>query len=148
MIRTALSRLLFWVLKNKQLSSHEVACLAISALKDSNMNIEDRSLCTSALLEGLNALPLGAILTYSEQGNLLINNIPIDVEKARQLRESAKVLLSSQARALVKEQVTYAAIEMGVHKAVNVEQTLFLKSALWYIQQEEQLYKGLSNDNS
>lgn len=148
MIRKTLSRLLFWVLKNKQFSSHEVACLAISALRNSKMSLEDRSLCTSALLDGLYALPLRSIITFSEQGNLFVNGNLVDPEKAHELRESARAVLHSPARLLVKEQVTYAAVEIGVHKAFNHEHTIFLKAALWYLKEEEDLYKAIARSES
>lgn len=146
MIQRLLTKIFGWAIKHKQFSSHEVACLAISVLKNSSLSSEDRSLCTAYLLEGLNALPTRTILNTSEQGTLLLNGEPVDYDKAMKLRESAKLLLDSSARRLVKEQITFAAIDMGVHKAINADQIMFSKAALWYIKQEEDLYALLAGD--
>lgn len=148
MFRRFLSRLLFWAVKGRRLSSNEIARLAILALKDSNMDLEDRSLCTAALLNGLNALPLRSIISTNEQGVLLINGKVVEREKFVQLSQSAKSALDSTARRLINDQVTYAAVEMAVHKALTTDQIMFAKAALWYIKEEESLYRLLAGEET
>lgn len=121
-----------------------IAKLTVFALRSKNLSLEQRILCTSALLDNLHAVPLRNTITFDDQGTLFINGKALDYEKARQLRESAKGMLESQAREFVRQQVKFKAIEIGVHNGLTNEQILFSKAALWFGIEEDNLYHALA----
>jgi len=113
-------------------------------LKRSNLSKKDRMLLTNAILDKLYAIPTRDIITLNEEGRLLVNNVPLDHEKTIQLRDSARAALNSQVRNLVKSQVAYKAVTMGVHKSKDIDELYFAKAAIWWGQQEDDLLKLLA----
>lgn len=111
--------------------------LAIFALKSARLPVKDRNLLTACILDRLAALPLRDIIHVNEEGNLLVNGRPVDVETARQLRESARGALTSTAFKFIRQQVAFQAINIGVHKAEDELQMFFGRAAIWWGQQEE-----------
>ena len=109
--------------------------LAVWLLKRIDLTKENRILLTTQLLSNLKALPLTDPLEMASDGSLKINGRSLNMEEARSLRESAKVALTNPAIKLTREHVAYAAITIGVHQAMNNDQTYFAKTALWYHQQ-------------
>jgi hypothetical protein len=118
--------------------------LACYLLNRSDISIEDRNLLTTCLLDKLAALPLRDMITTNEEGNLLVSGRQIDIDIAKKLRESARAALNSYALNLVREQVTYESVVTGVHKALNADQILFGKAAIWCQQQEVKWLKTLA----
>jgi hypothetical protein len=124
-----------------------IAKLVVLALK-SKLSIEDKSLVMNALIEEFKILPLYGIIKIDSVGKIIVNNKELDFDKAMQLRESARVALFNQARKLIKEQVAYLAVNLGVHQAINPEQVLFAKAALFNQQEEEKLLQLLAQEDS
>lgn len=116
-------------------------------MKSRSWTTEERSLFTASALTELGALPLHATIKTDESNQLLIRGIPLDYEKALQLRASAQNVLQSAAWRVVKEQVLYEAITKGVYEGLNSDQILFSKSAIWFSQQEEKMLKVLAQDS-
>ena len=122
-----------------------IAKLVILALK-SKLSVEDKSLIMTALIENLKILPICGIIKIDEQGKIFVNNKELDYETAIQLRESAKQMLVSNARRLIKEQVSWLAVNLGVHQALNPEQVLFAKASLFNQQEEDKLLRMLAQE--
>jgi hypothetical protein len=101
---------------------------------------------TNSILDKLSALPLHDIITYDQSGTLFISGKQVDIEYARNLKESAIVVLKSNAFRAVHEQVNYNAITVGVHKAENSDHMIFSKAAIWFGQREIELLKLLAQD--
>lgn len=116
-------------------------------LNRSNVSKDDRLLLTNAILDKLYAIPTRDIINLNEEGRLLVNNVPLDHEKTIQLRDSARAMLHSNARKMVKAQVAFNAVKMGVHKAKNTDEIFFAKAALWWGQQEDELYSLLAGED-
>lgn len=117
-------------------------------LKNADLPTEDRSYLSTFLLENLGALPIRDIISYSREGSLAVNGHPLNVDQARDLRESARGAKNNSALKLIREQVLYAAIATGVHKLERVEQSFFLRAAIWFGQQEEYFLSLLSQEGS
>lgn len=118
--------------------------LAIVLLNNSRIGNDDRQLLTSALLVNLGALPLRARIVVDDAGQIFVNELQMTVESARQMHDGSKAMLTNFARKFVREQVTYMAILKGVHENTSPEQGLFAKAALWFYQEEEDLYRRLA----
>lgn len=121
--------------------------LVIWLLKSSIITLEDRNTLTTSVLDKLTILPMYDIIKVNENGQLLINNRVVDLEKARLLRESALAALNNQSLKAVHEQVLFTAITMGVHNVTTPEQMLFSRAAIWYSQQEITILKTLAQQN-
>lgn len=109
-----------------------------------NLTFEQRNKITVHILSSLQALPLHEIISVNDEGAILVNDRPLDMEKAIQLREAAVTALNNQALSLIREQVMYEALIHGGLKAGNVEGLMFTRSAVWWGQQEEKLLKLLA----
>lgn len=120
------------------------ARLARALLMGARLSNEDRQLLTTAVLDRLGALPLHATITIDETGTCFVKGRPLNLETARRLKESSTALLKNYARKLVREQVRYLAISMGVHENLTPEQGLFAKAVLWVMQEEDKLYLSLA----
>ena len=110
----------------------------IKALKKANLTLEDRTALTTVLLDKLQALPLQSTIIVTPNG-LIINGKELDVDQVINFRESCVALKENYARKVITEQVKYLAINIGVHNGLTNEQILFSKSALWNLQQIDNL---------
>lgn len=106
--------------------------LILRCLKNKNLPIEDRNALVVHILGELQALPLSDIIYVSPDGQLLVRGRSLDMEQMRLLRESASVALTNHALTLIREQVTFEAITLGIHKVENPEQLFFARAALWW----------------
>lgn len=123
-----------------------VASLA-KALKSADLSIEDRALLTTLILDKVGALPLQDLVLIHEGGTLSINGKQIDGETARNLQQSAKAALRNSAMNLIRQQVLFTAITIGVHKLERVDQSFFARAAIWFGQQEELYLKLLAQED-
>lgn len=108
---------------------------------------ENRIVLTNAILDKLAVVQSCDILTVESSGKLAINGQPLEYEYARMLSESAKMMLSSTARSVVRKQVEYIAVTHGIHKAETPDQMLFAKAAIWYGQEEDRIYRLLAGED-
>ena len=111
--------------------------IVVFLLGKTNLPLEDRSFLTTVLMDRLRDLPLHDIMALDDQNNLIVNGKPLDLEKARLLRESAIAALKNSAFTLIRDQVAFVATTLGVHKAETPEQMFFARAALWWGQQEQ-----------
>lgn len=128
--------------------SRLVARLVIRALNRTDITIVDRNLLTVALLDKLQASPLHAIIDVDEKsGEMLVQGRPLDIEKGRQLMDSARGALRNQALNLIREQVKYEAFVGAAIKSATIEDLTFYRAALWWGQEIERLLKLLAQRN-
>lgn len=116
---------------------------ALKVIKEADLSIEDRNRLVINILDKLEALPLGAILTVSN-GEILINGKEVDIDKLRVLREYAQSALSNQASNLVDEQVMWLAVTEGLAKGLPPESLLFYRAALWFGEQRKRYLQMLA----
>ena len=107
------------------------------------LTIEEANILTTLVLKELGALPYKDIIK-NDEGELLINDIPVDIEKARQLRESATVALNNAALILVRDQVAYTADLESTHKAQSFQQVLWGRIGIWWFQREKEYLELLA----
>lgn len=120
--------------------------LVVRMLKNSRLSYENRSVLISGILSELNSFPIGAILSEDGQGGILLKGEPLKVEDAVNLREGAKALLHSNVRQLIRDQVAFQAIAIGIHTGDTPERVYFSKVALWWGLEEEKLVRLLAQE--
>jgi hypothetical protein len=108
--------------------------LALNVLKRVDLTMQERTACTSLVLDKIEALPLSAIITEGE-GGILINGKPVDIETMKVLRDSAKAALDNRAFNFIGEQVVWIAIQRGIHNADTPEKLYFYRAAIWFGEQ-------------
>lgn len=113
-------------------------------LERADLSLEDRNLLTSKILDKLEALPIRDILTIGDSGEILISGRPLDFEKARQLRESARAALTNSALLLLQNQILYLAVQRGLHQGDTPEKLYFYRAAIWFGLQLEDMLKNLA----
>lgn len=118
-----------------------VAKLAVFLLKHNRIDNESKQLLTATMLDRLGALPLRATITTDGTGQIFVKGKQMTLEVARKMHETSKAMLNNFARRFVREQVTFMAIHMGVHENISPEQGLYAKAALWFLQEEDELYR-------
>lgn len=116
-------------------------------LRHKTLSITERIQLTNVLLDKLAVIPTGDILVTGAEGRLVLQGKPIDIDTAKVLRDNAKTILQSPARNIVRDQVAFQAITLGVHCGETPEQIMFSKAALWWYQQEDVLLKALAQEN-
>lgn len=115
-------------------------------LRSVRLSVQDRVILTGVLLDRLKAIPLNDIITQDVDGRLLIRGKQLDLEQAQMLRESARRLVREPIYKLVREQVQFKAITIGVYQGDTPEKLFFSKSALWQIEEGDKLYKLLAQN--
>lgn len=115
-------------------------------LKNRNFSIENRTILVSALLDELNFIPSYAILELDEQGKILVEGKPLDSEQSVSIREGARALLNSPTYRLLRNQVAFQAVTVGVHTGDTPERIYFSKVALWWGLEEEKLIRLLAQE--
>lgn len=116
--------------------------LVIFALRNKKLSKEDKNRLLGTLIEN-HFLPINDIISWDkETGQLLVGGKLLDRETTLQLRESAKNVLSSTARRIVQEQVTFDAIKEGIHKGTGLDTILFAKAVIW-LQEKETYFLNL-----
>lgn len=121
-------KLLLWLLQRRTIAS------------------SDRALILNYFLKEINALPVTDIVSFDALGKLRINGKELTVEQAISLKESAVSLQNNQAYRLIKDQITYEALKLGIHTSITLEMVLMSKAALFIQQQEALLISKLSQE--
>lgn len=115
--------------------------LAIWLLKNGRLDNESRQLLTATMLDQLGALPIRARIRVDESEQIFVDEKQVTYEVAHLLHETSKSMLNNFARRFVRETVVFMAVKKGVHENVSPEQGLFAKAALWFFQEEDELYR-------
>lgn len=102
----------------------------------------------NALLDNFRAVPIRDIIKFNQFGAVLVNGQELDAEQSIRIKQSAHALFDNQVRRLVQDQVTYNAINLGVHKGTSPETILFAKASLWVMQEEEKLVRALAQEDT
>lgn len=118
--------------------------LAAWLLKGGRATGDDRSLLMAAIMENIGTLPTKKIITYDLTGRIAINGKLLTAEQSVSFRESVVSLQKNYARKVLRDQVAFLAVEMGVHQGLNQEMIQFSKAALWQIGQENELIATIS----
>lgn len=109
-----------------------------------DLSPDDAIACTELILNKLGALPLSEIIKTDDNGQLLINGELVELDQARKLQMQATLALENPAMKLILEQMKFAAIVYGVHKAESPTQILFARGALWWSQMVDSYLQTLA----
>lgn len=124
-----------------------IAKIAVYALRSKRLSGEQKVKVTSALLDNLSYFPIQDVITIDAVGNVQVRGRSLDAEQKINLHSSASTLKTSFARRLINEQLTFKAINVGVHKAQNIETILFSQAVLWVIQEENALINQFTGED-
>ena len=116
-----------------------IAKFVVYILRHKRLSGEAKAICTSALLDNLFAIPICDIITFDTQGTIQIRGRTLEPEQAKVFAESARLLRDSFAKKVIREQVAYEAVKLGVKQGLTPDMILFAKAALWYDQEERNL---------
>lgn len=116
----------------------------VDLMKNKLLTNEERQILTALFLDRLGALPLHARITVDKTGRVFVNNRSLNLEEGQRLRDAATAMLNNAARKLVREAVIYMVMAEGTIKSVNADMMLFGKAALYFLQQEDELYNTLA----
>lgn len=108
------------------------------------LTLQQRTKLIGAILEANNAVPLRDVITFAQDGTMIIEDELIDFEKAVQIRESARTALDNTARRYVQNQVASIAGRRGVAEGDTPEKLYFYRAALWWGGMEQELYEKLA----
>ncbi len=89
-------------------------------------------------------LPIRDCLEFDLDGSIKVQGKELNLEKLVQLREGANSLSHNWTYRLLKEQLAFEAIKIGIHSSQTTEQLLFSKAVLWIQQREIELITKLS----
>jgi hypothetical protein len=117
-------------------------------IRKKKFSLENKTKIMNALIENLKIVPINAIIRLDEQNQLVVNGVTIGYEEAKVLRESAKLLLHSNARKLIHNQLIFEAINLGIHQGVNTEQILFSKAVIWLLKEQEKLIGKIAQEET
>lgn len=120
--------------------------LSVWLLKSKRLDNESKSVVLNALLSNMNALPISDILSFDLQGSLKLNGKPLTIEQAVSIKEGAVSLKNNATYRLIKEQIAFKAVNMGIHNAINLDMVLFSKAVLWVQEREVELIESLSSE--
>lgn len=123
-----------------------VSKLAVWALKSKRLSGEDKVRVTNALYDNLQAIPLRNIVTFNEEGTVMINGKILDLQQSMLFLDSARAMKESFARKMIHDQVLYEAVKMGIHNGLSPEMIIFAKAAIWFGQEENKLLNKIAPD--
>lgn len=120
--------------------------LALRLLKNKRLKEEDKLLILNALLERISAIPIKSIITFDKDGTLNINGKTLTVEQTIAVKEGANSIKLNHTYKLIKDQIAFEAIKMGIHSSLSLDMVIFCKAALWLQQEEQKLIERLSGE--
>lgn len=112
-------------------------------LKNKDLSPSHRALILNHLLEDVQALPIKDTFTYDLEGTIKVNGKSLDKEQVMLLRDGAVSLGNNWTYRLIKDQILYEAIKMGVHSSLSMEMILMSKAAIWIQEQEKKIIASL-----
>lgn len=122
-----------------------MALIVEAALKrKQKLEKADMALCTTLLLEKLHAPVISDTIYVDERGRMVLRGKPVknpDTQKA--IMESCRAAQSNIALKLVHEKIEYAAA-VEARKAVDPNDLLFTKAALWVLQAERKVFEDIA----
>lgn len=110
----------------------------INQLKKNNLPLEDKSALLSAIQDKLKILPLEDSLII-EPNKITIRGNVLDIDQIIKFKDSCMALKENYAFNVIREQVKYLAVNLGIYKSTSMEDLIFYKAALFNINQEDLL---------
>lgn len=133
-------------LKRADISSHDAARVVVAFLKKrERFEPEDIALCTTALIDKLRMLPMQDTIYTGSEGRLIVRGKLVkNVDIHKRIIEGAKAMRNNITRKLVREKVEFEAARIGLRKATSLWDIVFAQAALWFAQQEDEVYAKLT----
>lgn len=132
------------MLPRNQSNMNILVWLVLKLLRSHKITGEQKSKVTNALLENIDSLPIRDCIKVGLQGDIIIHGRHLVLEQLNGIRSSAQQLRDSQVRKLIKEQLQFEAVKIGVHNGLTPDSILFSKAILWVLQEEDKLIDKLA----
>lgn len=123
-----------------------IVWLTIKLLKSKRVTGEQKTRLMSALLENMQAIPIRDTVQFTQNNTLIVDGRKLDIEQAMVFNDSVNGLKNSYARKVINAQLTYKAIQIGLHQGLNTEQIQFSKAILWVLQETDNLITAISTE--
>lgn len=117
--------------------------MVVFLLQRATLSLQDKTLLTAALLEKLYALPVKDMIVFEADGTMQIKGRKVEMQDAILLKQGAKALRDNFTRRVLREQMAFEAINLGVHKGLTPEMIMFSKAILYTMQEEDKLLQKL-----
>lgn len=119
--------------------------IVIWLLKWKKLSTGDKTVLVNAMLDKMNAVPMRSLIAKDPTGNIYVMGKQLSADETIKLRENATMLLESNARKLIQDQVRFAAIDQGFLKSDDPTAALFFKAALLYAQEEDAVLEKIAS---
>lgn len=123
-----------------------IVWLTIKLLKSKRITGEQKTRLMSALLENMQAIPIKDTVQFTQDNTLIVDGRKLDIEQAIVFNDSINGLKNSYARKVINAQLTYKAIQIGIHQGQTPEQIQFSKAILWVLQETDNLIDLISTE--
>lgn len=120
--------------------------LLLRLLKSKQLSEADRARVLNSLLASVQALPVREIITYDLDGTMIVNGRKLTTEQAISMKQAATSLQNNRFYRLIKEQIAWEAIKMGIHQSHVFDAVLMSKSALWIQSEEMKLIRNVAGE--
>ena len=122
-----------------------IARLTIAVLKCKRLTGEDKAMVTSALIDNIHAIPIRSVISYSQEGRLIINGREMPIDHIVPFVEGCQALRDSVQRKVIRDQILYNANEIGIAEGLTPDMILFSKAAIWVVREQDRLIDELAN---
>lgn len=123
-----------------------IVWLTIKLLNAKRVTGEQKTRILSALIGNIYALPIRDTITFNQDRTMNIDGRKFDMEQAMQFSESVNGLKNSYARKVINAQLTFKAIQLGIHQGETPEKIQFSKAVLWVLQEEQALIDTVATE--
>ncbi len=90
-------------------------------------------------------MQISEVINFDEQGNIYLDGKQLSAEEHAAFLTSVASLANSFALKYIRNQIARECVKIGVHQAMNEDQIMFAKAALWYQQKENELLATIIN---
>lgn len=115
----------------------------IASLKRSKLSTADRTALIGAIMNKLVVPPIKDIIR--EDGmSITIGGRELEGQDMVDFKLSLVALTENPARKVLRDQLSYEAVKIGIHSSKTVDELMFAKAVLWVLEQEELLIAKFS----
>ncbi len=117
----------------------------LGLLKEVRVTKKNKGRILSSLLDNVHAVQISEVIRFDEQGGIHLDGKLLSKEEHIAFLTSVESLSNSFALKYIRNQIARECVKIGVYQAMNEDQILFAKAALWYQQEENKLLQTIIN---
>lgn len=105
----------------------------LELLESKTLSQEERILILNYLNKGINTFPLDDLILFRQDGAMLYNGNELPLEQMQNFKQSADALKNNLAFKIICDQVMFKAIKVGIHESKNIDEVIFSKTAIYFV---------------